>query len=90
MRSRARKDGSSYIEVMFRLDGRQRSISFTDQEHAQKFVDLMALVGPAKAMEVYSLDPTPRAANGSAVTVGEWMGHYVEHLSGVNPVTVAK
>ncbi len=90
MRSRSRKDGTTYVEVMFRLDGRQRSISFTDKEHAQKFVDLVDLVGPAKALEAYSLDSTPRASNGSSTTVSEWMKHHIDLLSGVNPITVAK
>ena len=57
---------------------------------AQKFVDLVDLVGPAKALEAYSLDSTPRASNGSSTTVSEWMKHYIDLLSGVNRITVAK
>ena len=59
IKQRSRKDGSPYFDVMFRLDGRQRSVSFQTEAHAQKFRNLIELVGVAKAMEVYNLN-SPR------------------------------
>ena len=53
MRPRTRKDGSVFWEVLFRHDGRQRSLSFETAEHGQRFRDLVDLIGPAKALEAY-------------------------------------
>jgi hypothetical protein len=53
IKQRSRRDSSCYWDVMFRLDGRQRSVSFQTQEHAEKFRSMVDLVGPAKALEVY-------------------------------------
>jgi hypothetical protein len=44
IKQRSRKDGSPYFDVMFRLDGRQRSVSF----QTEKFRNLIELVGAAK------------------------------------------
>ena len=49
---------------MFRLDGRQRSVSFQTPEHAEKFRSMVDLVGAAKALEVYGLTTRPRSVNG--------------------------
>ena len=39
MRPRTRKDGSVFWEVLFRHDGRQRSLSFETAEHGQRIRD---------------------------------------------------
>lgn len=88
MRPRTRKDGSAFWEVLFRHDGRQRSLSFETAEHGQRFRDLVDLIGPAKALEAYDLTPTPRAANGSSMTVEEWIKHHIEHLTGCERKTL--
>jgi integrase len=88
MRPRTRKDGSAFWEVLFRHDGRQRSLSFETAEHGQRFRDLVDLIGPAKALEAYDLTPTPRAANGSSMTVEEWIEHHIEHLTGCERKTL--
>ena len=88
MRPRTRKDGSAFWEVLFRHDGRQRSLSFETAEHGQRFRDLVDLIGPAKALEAYDLTPTPRAANGSSMTVEEWIERHIEHLTGCERKTL--
>jgi heme-binding protein len=40
IKQRSRRDFSSYWDVIFRFDGRQRSVSFQTEEHANKFRDL--------------------------------------------------
>ena len=67
MRPRCRKDGSTFWEVLFRHDGRQRSLSFETADHAGKFKELIDLVGPGKALAAYDLAAAPRAANGSSL-----------------------
>lgn len=74
---------------MFRLDGRQRSVSFQTETHAQKFRNLIELVGAAKAMEAYNLSPTPRALN-HGPTVAEWLDHHINHLTGVEKKTLSE
>ncbi len=88
MRPRTRKDGSTFWEVLFRHDGRQRSLSFETADHAGKFKELVGLVGPGKALAAYDLAPAPRAANGSSVTVAEWVEHHIEHLIGCEQKTI--
>jgi hypothetical protein len=88
MRPRTRKDGSTFWEVLFRHDGRQRSLSFETADHAGKFKELVGLVGPGKALAAYDLAPAPRAANGSGVTVAEWVEHHIEHLIGCEQKTI--
>jgi integrase len=88
MRPRTRKDGSTFWEVLFRHDGRQRSLSFETADHAGKFKELVGLVGAGKALAAYDLAPAPRAANGSSVTVAEWVEHHIEHLIGCERKTI--
>jgi integrase len=88
MRPRTRKDGSTFWEVLFRHDGRQRSLSFETADHAGRFKELVGLVGAGKALAAYDLAPAPRAANGSSVTVAEWVEHHIEHLIGCERKTI--
>ena len=88
MRPRNRKDGSTFWEVLFRHDGRQRSLSFETADHGARFKELVDLVGPAKALAAYELAKAPRAANGSGVTVAEWVEHHIDHLIGCEQKTV--
>jgi hypothetical protein len=69
IKQRSRRDSSCYWDVMFRLDGRQRSVSFQTLAHAEKFRSMVGLVGPAKALEVYGLTTHPRSVNGNGMTV---------------------
>jgi hypothetical protein len=40
LRPGTRKDGSTYVQVLYRLDGKQSSTSFEDLASAQKFQKL--------------------------------------------------
>ena len=42
----------------------------------------------ARALAAYDLAPAPRAANGSSVTVAEWVEHHIEHLIGCEQKTI--
>ena len=67
---------------MFRLDGRQRSVSFQTEEHAKKFRDLVDLVGAVKALEVYKINSAPRSVS-PGMTVEQWLNRHIDHLTGV-------
>ena len=49
LRSGTRRDGSTYVQVLYRLNGKQSSTSFEDLASATKFQKLVDKFGPAKA-----------------------------------------
>ncbi|WP_342342594.1 tyrosine-type recombinase/integrase [Mycobacterium asiaticum] len=72
--------------MLFRVDGKQSSLSFDDHAKAVRFRDLINQVGPTKALEVIAV--TER--KGSLLTVEEWISHHIDHLTGVEPATVRR
>ena len=55
--SGTRNDGSTYAQVLYRLDGKQSSTSFEDLASAKKFQKLVGQFGPAKALAALGADP---------------------------------
>jgi hypothetical protein len=78
-----RRDGSTYVQVLYRLDGKQSSTSFEDLLSATKFQRLVDKFGAAKALETLGVDP-----EFSAITVPEWIEHHIDHLTGLRKSTV--
>jgi len=78
LRCGTRSDGSTYVQVPYRLDGKQSSTSFEDLASAAKFQKLVEKFGPAKAQETLGTDP-----EFTAMTVREWVEHRIEHLTGL-------
>jgi integrase len=85
-RIRVRTDGTSYTQVRYRLDGRARSVSFNDHAEALQFDKLIAKVGARKALEICKIV----IVSGSAMTVGDWLAHHNDHLTGVEAGTLKK
>jgi integrase len=83
LRAGKRRDGSSYVQVLYRLDGKQSSTSFEDLASAKKFQKLVDKFGPAKALETLGVDP-----EFSAMTVHEWIEHHIDHLTGLRKSTL--
>src|ERR1700734_2017556 len=83
LRPGKRRDDSTYVQVLYRLDGKQSSTSFEDLASAQKFQKLVEKFGPAKALETLGADP-----GFSAMTVREWIEHHIEHLTGLRKSTL--
>ena len=52
LRQHGRSDGSTYHAVLYRLNGKQTSISFEHLPTAIKFRTLTDKFGPAKALEI--------------------------------------
>ncbi len=78
LRRGTRRDGSTYVQVLYRLNGKQSSTSFEDLASATKFQKLVEKFGPAKALETLGTDP-----EFSAMTVHEWIKHHIDHLTGL-------
>lgn len=69
--------------MLYRLDGKQSSLSFEDFESADAFKKLADKFGPEKALTSLRADPTL-----NTVTVAEWLQHYIEHLTGLKKSTL--
>ena len=84
VRIRTRGDGSSYTQVRYRIGGKAGSVSFDDHGEALQFDALVAKVGALKALEITKIV----IAQDRALTVGEWLRHHNDHLTGVVPETL--
>ena len=85
IRERTKADGTQYWAVLYRLDGKQTSTSFTDFCAAQSFCDLANKFGVRNALSTLKADVTT-----TGWTVESWLRHHVEHLTGVDANTIAK
>jgi integrase len=84
LRTRKRKDGTEYYAVLYRLNGTQTSTSFNEFAPASRFCELATKFGPDNALA------TLQEASPTSQTVGEWIEHYIDHLTGVEPETLKK
>jgi hypothetical protein len=57
LRAGMRRDYSTYMQVLYRLDGKQSSTSFEDLASANKFEKMVDKFGPVKALETLGADP---------------------------------
>ena len=84
IRMRSRKDGTDYYAVLYRLDGKQSSLSFDDYLTASRFCDQANKFGVQNALA------TLKDADLTSQTVEQWITHYLDHLTGIEPETVKK
>lgn len=84
IRIRSLKSGQCW-DVLYRLDGRQFSLTFESPGAAEAFRTLVDTHGAERALQMHNIaPPAPR----SGMTVGKWVTHHIEHLTGVDPRTV--
>jgi len=79
-----RKNGTAYLQVLYRLNGKQTSMSFDDAASAEKFRDLVDAVGRVKGLASVAADPAL-----STMTVEQWVAHYIEHRTALAKSTLA-
>ena len=84
LRTRTRKNGSEYFAVLYRLDGKQASTSFDEFAAADSFKKLVDKYGPERALLSIRTDADAE----STLTVGEWIEHHIEHLTGLKKSTL--
>ncbi len=84
IRTRYRGNGSPYFSVLYRLDGKQTSLSVNDQQEAEYACELMNRLGPARALEILKVSRAPR----TKLTVDGWIRHHIDHLTGVDKRTI--
>lgn len=78
-----RKDGSRYVQVLYRMNGKQTSTSFHDLATAMKFKDLVDKFGPEQALTTLGADPDM-----TTTTVREWIERHIDHLTGLRKSTI--
>ncbi|WP_099251772.1 site-specific integrase [Mycobacterium sp. shizuoka-1] len=85
LRTRTRSDGTEYYAVLYRLKGKQTSTSFDDFALAEKFCNLASKFGVENALSTLQVEQTL-----ATLTVGQWVEHHINHLTGVDPNTITK
>ena len=77
--------GKTY-RVLWRQDGRQRSLTFENLPAAERFKTLLEDHGPEEALRIIELDEIGR----HVPTVTEWLHTHIDNLTGVQPATLAR
>jgi integrase len=75
--------GNTY-RVLWRADGRQRSLTFENLPSAERFKTLLEDHGPDEALRVIELDEIGK----HVPTVTEWLTTHIDNLTGVQPATM--
>lgn len=89
IRDRKRKNGEVYWSVYWRENGRngkQECVSWNDYEDAQHCKKLIETVGPDKAREIMKIVQAPRREE----TLRQYLEKHNDHLTGVEPGTIAR
>lgn len=92
IRKRRRADGTIAYAVVYRMDGTQTSVTLPTFKACEKLRDLIDSVGARRAMEVWGIPPTKRAAASApeTLTLAEWLHTYIETLTGAEKYTITR
>jgi hypothetical protein len=72
--------------VLWRQDGRQRSLTFENLPAAERFKTLLEDHGPDEALRIIELDEIGR----HVPTVTAWLSTHIDNLTGVQSATLAR
>lgn len=78
-RTRYLKDGTPYWQIRYRIDGEWACLSIREEAAADAFKELIERIGPVRALEIQKIERPQKVG----VTVGAWVKHHIDHLSGV-------
>lgn len=87
IRERKKADGTKYWSVVYRDGGKQTSTTFGDFAEATQFAELAKKFGIKNALEAVKV---AQRSGSTGLTVGEWIRHHLDHLTGVDPGTITK
>ncbi|ANO03693.1 tyrosine-type recombinase/integrase [Mycobacteroides abscessus] len=85
IRRRELKDGTQYWSVLYRRNGKQTSTSFGDPDVAVRFKSMVDKVGVEAALRTVASQGDASAE----MNVDQWITHHIDHLTGVEPGTIA-
>lgn len=89
IRARTRRDGTPTWAVLYSLDGRQSSVTFTDADEAEQFRAMASALGPRRALDAWGIGDTARSApERDTVTLAGWLEAHIAQLTGVERKTV--
>jgi hypothetical protein len=72
--------------VLWRQDGRQRSLTFENLPAAERFKTLLEDHGPEEALRIIEIDEIGR----HVPTVTQWLTTHVDNLTGIQPATISR
>lgn len=78
--------GGNTHRVLWRQDGRQRSLTFENLPAAECFTTLLDDHGPDEALRIIELDEIGR----HVPSVSQWLHTHIDNLTGVQPATLAR
>jgi len=85
LQTRTLADGSKRYRVAYRLDGKQTSDTFDDEDAAQRQLRRVREVGPEQARA--ALEAEAKGPGASSTTVAEWTAHHLEVATGITDGT---
>jgi integrase len=74
--------------VLYQHQGRQSALTFDHLKQAEAFQSVIKAHGSARALEMHGINPEPRRRDTPALTVAQWVRHYIDHLTGVEQKTL--
>jgi integrase len=88
IRERRRGDGSTSYNVLYHLDSKQRSLTLRDKFVADAFAAAVKAHGAQAALEMNGYEVRPTGPEAPAITVGQWIRHHIDNLTGVEQYTL--
>lgn len=82
LRTRAHADGTPVFDVRFRLDSKQKTLSFETAKAAIKWQNIVKAIGPTEALKFLNLDLTE-----GSPSVNEYAERYINSKSGIEGKT---
>lgn len=83
---RTRANGTEYVSVRYRHNGRQTTQSFDDPAQAVAFQTNVDKFGSAKALEILKANQPAE----TAITVSQWVGQHIDSRTGITKGVVAR
>jgi integrase len=88
IRTRERGDGGLSHAVLYRLDGKQATLTFRDGHHAEAFRAAIKAHGIRRALAMHGYEV--RRDRPSGITVAKFIAQHIDALSGVERKTLAE
>jgi integrase len=88
IRTRQRGDGGLSHAVLYRLDGKQATLTFRDEHHAEAFRAAIKAHGIHRALAMHGYEV--RRDQPAGITVEKWIAQHIDALSGVERKTIAE
>lgn len=89
IRKRQRGDGGFSYAVLYRMDGKQATLTFREEQHAEAFRAAIKAHGIHRALEMQGYE-VRRDGPAAGITLEKWIDQHIDALSGVEKKTIAE